>query len=124
MATEKVKNYTDAQEQLIRDMVRENGGKADKALAEKLAADERMNSTDGPRNARSIIAKITRMDDVTYVRQEPTTKDGKPVSKKQDIVKAIADLSGITASKLSGLDNAPKLALEVLRDAFAERKAA
>lgn len=117
---EKTPNYSPAQEALILAAVEANGGVANKSVAEKLAADPAMNADEGKgaaRNVRSIIAKMTRMD-IGYQRQQPTTKDGKPVNKKLDLVKSIADLSGVTASKLDGLDKAPKLALEAIRDAF------
>lgn len=116
-------NYTPAQEALILAAVAANGGVANKSVAEALAADERMNKDGSPRNARSIIAKMTRMD-VNYQAAEKLTKDGKPVTKKQDLVRTISDLSGITAAKLNGLDNAPKLALETLAAYLAEVKAA
>lgn len=119
MATEKTPNYSDAQVALILAAIEANDGVADKSVAEKLAQDARMNGENGPRNVRSIIAKMTRMDGVNYVRQQPTTKDGKPVQKKNELVERIATLAGVTASKLDGLEKAPKLALETLAAAFA-----
>jgi hypothetical protein len=120
MATEKTPNYNDAQVALILAAIAANNGVADKSVAETLALDPRMNDNDGKeRKPRAIIAKMTRMDNVNYVRQQPKTKDGKPVQKKLDLVAAIAKSSGITASALEGLDNAPKRALDALAAAFA-----
>lgn len=110
-------NYTPDQEKLILDAIAANGGKGNKSVAEQLAADPRMNGENGPRNARSIIAKMTRMD-VPYERVEPKTKDGKPVTKKADLVASIAKSAGVAVEKLSGLENSPKLALETLAAAF------
>lgn len=85
--------------------------------------DVRLDNDGNPRKARSITAKMSRLAEVegfTYQRKVATTKDGKPVTKKLDLVAKIADLSGIAAAKLDGLDKAPKLALETIAAAFAE----
>lgn len=123
MATEKTPNYSPAQEKLIVEAIAANDGVANKAVAETLANDPRMNGEDGPRKVRSIIAKMRRVvetrEDFSYERVQPATKDGKPVTKKTDLVARIAALSGATASKLDGLDKAPKLALDTLVEALA-----
>jgi hypothetical protein len=126
MATEKTPNYSTAQEALILEAIRDNGNVADFDLATKLAADPRMNMDEGKgeaRKARGITAKMARMKDAegfTYKGKQPTTKDGKPVTKKTDLVARIAELSGVVADKLSGLEKAPKLALETLAEYLAE----
>lgn len=121
-------NYSTAQETIILNAIRENGNVANLALAEVLAAREDMRDNDGQvRKARAITAKMSRMAEAngfTYERKAPTTKDGKAVTKKTDLVARIATLSGVTAAKLNGLETAPKLALESLVSAFAEREAA
>jgi uncharacterized protein (DUF2147 family) len=121
MATEKTPNYTAAQEAIIVALAAANGDTLDLTLAKSLADDPRMNDADGnPRNYRSIVAKISRMG-IAYKRKEPTTKDGKPVTKKSDLVSAIATLAGVNAAKLDGMEKSPKLALETIRDALASR---
>ena len=120
---EKTPNYSPAQENLILAAIAANDGVADKSVAETLAANPEMNGENGPRNVRSIIAKMIRMDGVNYVRQQPTTKDGKPVQKKLDLVAKIAASANVAASKLDGLEKAPKLALETLAASFASREA-
>lgn len=115
-------NYSTAQEAIIIAAVSANDGVANKTVCEALADNPAMDASDGPRNVRSIIAKVRRMVETngwTYERQAPMTKDGKPVTKKADLVATIAKASGITASKLDGLDKAPKLALESIAAAFA-----
>ena len=118
MATDKAPNYSDAQVAIIMAAIAANGGVANKSVAETLAADPRMNGENGPRNVRSIIAKMTRMD-VGYQRQQPQTKDGKPVTKKTELVAAIAKAAGVPVSKLDGGDKAPKLFLETVLEALA-----
>jgi hypothetical protein len=131
----KVANYTPAQEQIILDAVRANGNVANLELAEKLAKRSDMRDADGnERKARGITAKMSRMKEAhgfTYERKAPTTKDGKPVTKKTEIVGEIAKLAGVTAERLDALDKASKGALEILRDVLtsmseeiAEREAA
>jgi hypothetical protein len=130
MKNEKTPNYTVAQENLIRAAAVK--GVLNLAAAQKLADNPAMNSAEtGPRNARSIVAKISRMvtanmtdldgTPLTYERKVATAKDGTPVSKKADIVAAIAKAAGVTVAKLDGLDKAPKLALTSIRDAFTAR---
>jgi len=120
-------NYTAAQEAIMVDAIKSNGGVANQALANKLAADERMNAPadherPGARTPRSIVAKLRRVVDAnpgfSYERVVAKTKDGKPVTKKLDLVARIVELSGVPANKLDGLDKAPKLALDTIVEAF------
>jgi len=123
MATDKTPNYSADQENIILAAVRENGNIANLALAEKLAADPRMNGADGPRKPRGITAKMSRMAEAggfKYERKAPTTKDGQPVVKKLDAVKEIARLAGVDFAKLDGMEKAPKLALDTIRTALAD----
>jgi hypothetical protein len=62
------------------------------------------------KTARSLIAKIVRMD-VGYARQTPTTKTGDPVISKAKLVEQIAE---VVDGNLDGLDKAPKPALHAL----------
>lgn len=66
--------------------------------------------------ARGVIAKISRMPDVTYTRKAKVTKSGGVVEQKEDIVSEIASFVGAT---LDGLDKAPKPVLQALRDFLA-----
>lgn len=122
MATEKTPNYSATQESIILAAIAANGNVANIAVATTLAADPRMNDNDGnERKPRAIVAKMSRMADAhgfKYERKQPTTKDGKPVQKKLDLVALIASRAGVTADKLDGLEKAPKLALDTLAAAF------
>lgn len=119
MATEKTPNYSTAQVALILAAIEANGGVGNKSVAETLAANASMNTADGePRNYRSIIAKMNRMN-VPYERKVPTAKDGSAVEKKIEIVAEIATLAGVAASKLDTLEKSSKGALQSLRDALA-----
>lgn len=134
MSKEKTPNYSAAQVALIAAVAASNGGVLNLELAKSIAADPKMDSEDGARNYRSIVAKISRMVAsgetveidgepvaITYERKQPTTKDGKPVTKKTDLVNSIAALAGVNAAKLSGMDNSPKNALETLVAALQSR---
>lgn len=117
--TDKTPNYTAAQVAIILDAVAANGGVANKSVAASLADTPAMNGEKGPRNTRSIIAKMTRMSEIDYQRQVPVSKTGEPVAKKTALVERIAAAADVSASKLDGLDKAPKLALETLARALA-----
>ena len=123
MATEKTPNYSDSQVSLMTSAIRDNGGVANLALATTLSENSAMNAADGPRKPRSIVAKLRRIvdenDGFSYERKAPTTKDGKPVQKKLDLVSQIATLADVSADKLDGMEKAPKLALETLVAALA-----
>lgn len=121
---DKIANYSDAQVAIMVAAIRDNGNVANMALAEKLAADERMNDNDkNPRKARSIVAKLRKVVDenegFTYERKATVTKDGKPVQKKLDLVSRIATAANVPVAKLDGMEKAPKLALETLVAALA-----
>lgn len=118
MTIVKTPNYSDAQVALITAAIAANDGVANKSVAETLATNPAMNGENGARNVRSIIAKMTRMN-VNYQRQVPVSKTGEPIAKKTALVERIAMLADVSASKLDGLDKAPKLALETLVKAFA-----
>lgn len=62
--------------------------------------------------ARSVIAKITRME-LPYEKKVRTTKAGGKIESKEAIVAQIAELTGAT---LDGLEKAPKAALQAVRD--------
>lgn len=105
MTKQTASKYTPAQEQRIRDAAQE--GPLNQAVATALAAEF------GPKfTARSVIAKITRME-LPYARKVAVSKTGAPVEQKEAIVAEIATLVGAT---LDGLDKAPKPALQKLRD--------
>ena len=95
---DKVPNFTEAQEQRIRDTAPHNA-----ASAAELAAEF-------GKSPRSVIAKIVRME-VAYERKQPTTKTGEPVTKKETLVSEIAAIVG---ANLDGLEKAPKPALVAL----------
>lgn len=122
--TQNASKYTPAQEAIIRAAADDNGGVLNLEIAKALADREDMRDPDGKteRSYRSIVAKINRMG-LPYERKVPMTKDGKPISKKADIVKAIAEAASLRNSLLEGLENAPKKALEALRDAFVTKAA-
>lgn len=125
--SDKAPNFSTAQEQLIRDTAAANGGTLNLALVKTLAADAAMNTADGePRNYRSIVAKVSLMtrsgEPFSYERKQPTTKDGKPVTKKTDLVADIARLTGVAVAKLDGMDKSPKLALESIVAALEARE--
>lgn len=132
---EKTPNYSAMQTGLILAAAAANGGSLNLDIAKSLAANPAMDGEDGPRNYRSIVAKISRMVTagdtvevdgesvaVVYERKQPTTKDGKPVTKKVDLVNRIASLAGINAAKLDGMDKSPKQALEAIVSALESRE--
>lgn len=103
--TKNTSNYTEAMEDRIREAAEENGGKIDNELAGALAAEF------GTVGKRSVIAKATRME--IYKAKEKTSKSGGPVERKEDIAVEIGEIVG---ANMEGLENAPKLALQRLRD--------
>jgi hypothetical protein len=104
-AKKSASKYTPAMETRIREF-----GPLDQAAAVALAAEFGEGFT-----ARSVIAKITRMQ-LPYARKVAVTKTGAPVESKEKIVAQIAEIVGET---LDGLDKAPKPALQSLRDFLA-----
>lgn len=134
MTKEKIPNYSAAQVALITSVAASNGGVLNIDLAKSLSANPAMNNDEGARPYKSIIAKIARMVTagdtvevdgetvtITYERKQPTTKTGKPVTKKTDLVNRIATLAGVNAAKLDGMDNSPKQALETIVAALESR---
>lgn len=96
---ETVKNYTDAQEnELLAAGIIDN----DKALefAAKFGKD-----------VRSIRAKATRMG--IYKAAEKKSKTGGKIESKEDIV---SDISALVNKNMDGLEKAPKLVLQILRE--------
>lgn len=98
MAKEKQPNFTEAQEQRIRDTAPHNLASATE-LAEEFG-----------KSPRSIVAKIVRME-VAYERKQPTTKTGEPIVSKAKLVEQIA---GVVSGNLEGLEKAPKPALQAI----------
>lgn len=115
---EKTPNYSPAQESLILAAIAANDGIANKSVAETLATNSAMNGAEGPRSPRAIIAKMTRME-VNYQPQAKLTKDGKEVTKKNDLVARIAALAEVSVASLAGLEKAPKPVLETLVASYA-----
>ena len=94
-------NYSEAQEQRIRDFTAEHGANASSAA---------VLATEMGKTARSLIAKMVRMD-IGYQSKQPTTKTGEPVTSK---AKLVEQLSSVVEGNLDGLDKAPKAALHAL----------
>lgn len=97
--TETVKNYSEAQEAVLL-----AAGIIDNAKAMELAAQL-------GKDVRSIRAKATRMG--IYKAQAKVSKTGGKIESKEDIVKEISALIG---KNMDGLEKAPKLALQVIRE--------
>jgi hypothetical protein len=96
----KAPNYTPAQEQAIRDAAPLNNDKAI-ALANAMG-----------KTAASVRAKAVRMG-VAYDRKVAVTKSGGKVETKEAIV---AEIASLVSGNLDGLDKAPKLALQLVRN--------
>ena len=99
--------YTDAMLQRMRDV-----SPIDNEMAEKLAEEFGF-------SVASVRAKAVRTEGVDYQRKAKTTKDGKPVESKSDLVEEIAEALGSDAESFESLGNATKLVLQKLRDALA-----
>jgi len=103
MATiEKTANYSEAQEQMIRDAAPLNMEKA-AALAVTMG-----------KKPRSIIAKAVRME-IPYEKKGPVTKTGEAVVRKETLVEKI---KAFTGGSLEGLEKASKPALVSILAAF------
>lgn len=98
-------NYTAAQEAAIQDAFTAKGAALNYADAQALG--ERMG-----KNPKSVTAKIVRMG-VPYAKATPVTKTGATVVRKRDIV---AEIQNLCPGNLAGLEDAPKAALEAIRD--------
>ena len=94
----KAPNFTEAQEQRIRD------------TAPHCAASAAELALEFGKTPRSVIAKMVRME-VEYARKVPTTKSGDPIVSKADLV---AQISAVVDGNLDGLEKAPKPALHAL----------
>ncbi len=95
-------NYTPEMEQAIREESPLNIAKARK-LATKLG-----------KKPRSVIAKAISMPGVTYNAAEPTRKNGTPIIRKAEYVRAIEKALSSGEGALVGLEKATASALEML----------
>ena len=93
------KNYSEAQEKIMADC-----GVIDNAKALELAESF-------GKDVRSIRAKAVRMG--IYKAAEKVSKTGGKVESKEKIV---ADIAAIVGKNMEGLEKAPKLALQILRE--------
>jgi len=86
--------------------------RAEPVLNAEVAA--RLATSFGPKfTGRGVIAKISRMEGVTYQKKAKVTKTGEAVEQKEAIAAEIAELVG---ANLDGLDKAPKPALQAIRN--------
>ena len=123
----KTANYSPAQVAIIAAVAASNGGVLNYDLAKVIAARDDMRTAEGEtREPKSIVAKISRMVTakevtadgvaITYARKVAETKDGKPITKKADLVTRIAAAVGVDRSTLESMDKSSKGALELLAD--------
>ena len=100
-ATAKIveKNYSEAQEKIMADC-----GVIDNTKALELASQFK-------KDVRSIRAKAVRMG--IYKAAEKVSKSGGKVESKEKIV---LDIAKIVGKNMEGLEKAPKLALQILRE--------
>lgn len=96
------KNYSEAQEKIMADCGVIDNAKA-LELADKFGKD-----------VRSIRAKAVRMG--IYKAAEKVSKSGGKIESKDDIV---ADIAGLVNKNMEGLEKAPKLVLQILREKLA-----
>lgn len=96
------KNYSEAQEAILL-----AAGVIDNAKAMELAV--QLN-----KDVRSIRAKATRMG--IYKAQAKVSKTGGKIESKEKIA---ADIAAIVGKNLDGLEKAPKLALQIIRERLA-----
>lgn len=104
MATVTEKTYTESQESRIADVAEANGGKIDGALAESLA--EEFGKTPA-----SVRAKASRMG--VYQAKARTSKTGGKPETKEEIA---AEIGKLLNANMEGLEAAPKLAIQRIRD--------
>lgn len=100
--TETVKNYSEAQEAILL-----AAGIIDNDKAMELAAQL-------GKDVRSIRAKATRMG--IYKAKAKVSKTGGKIESKEQIA---ADISILVGKALDGLEKAPKLALQIIRERLA-----
>lgn len=106
--------YTAAHEAAIRAAAAESP--LNQARAAALAFDFNGGSETGKFSTRGVVAKISRMDGVSYQRKVATTKSGDPVEQKAALV---TEISALVGANLDGLDKAPKPALQAIRNFLA-----
>lgn len=94
MTVEMVNTYTAATDEASRD-------EAVEKLAEKFG-----------KGVRSIRAKLSR--EGVYIAKVAKNKAGGQAMRKEKIVEGIVTATGLNPAKLSGLDKAPKLALQTI----------
>lgn len=104
--TETEKNYSEAQEQRIRDAATANGGRINNDIAIDLAAEF-------GKDVRSVRAKAVRMD--LYAAKPKQSVNGGAVESKDDIV---ADIAALVNRNMDGLEKAPKEVLKSIRTAL------
>jgi len=100
------KNYTEAQEQRIREAATVESP-LNQAKAEALGAEF-------GKSARSVIAKAIRMN-VPYAKKVPVSKTGEPVTRKETLVE---EIGAFVPGSLDGLEKASKPALANILAAF------
>lgn len=106
MAKEIERTYSEAQEAAIMAAATANGGFINMDVAATVG-------TEIGKNAKSVIAKATRMG--VYKAKEKTSKTGGKVESKEDIV---AEISALVNKNMEGLEKAPKLVLQNIRAAL------
>lgn len=123
--------FSPAQEAIILEVAAAHGGvlNGDIVKAELCTrADMREAGSNEDRGFRSIVGKVSQMErsgsPFKYVKAAPKTKDGRPVTRKVDLVASIADAVGLAASKLNGMETSPKSALESLLEAIEDAQQA
>lgn len=93
------KNYTEAQEAILL-----AAGQIDNAKALEIAAKI-------GKDVKSVRAKAVRMG--IYKAAEKKSKTGGPVESKEKIA---ADIAALVGKSMEGLEKAPKLALQIIRE--------
>jgi hypothetical protein len=99
--------YTPAQEAVLRD-----SQPLDQAKSEALAARFNAETNSTKYTGKSVAAKANRMG-LTYIRKVAVSKTGSKIEQKDEIVSEIGRIVGLN---VEGLDKAPKLALQNLRN--------
>jgi len=102
---DKIPNYTEAQEQMIRDAAANGPLNLEKATALATAMGKK---------PRSIIAKAVRME-IPYAKRIATTKTGAAITRKEGIV---ADIAHFVPNLPAGLEGASKPALIAILSAL------
>lgn len=108
------KNYTVEQEKTLLEKY------TPKATQEIRDAQVKELAVEFGKKARSIIAKLSRMD--IYIAKVRTTKTGEAVVQKKDLVSEIAKAVGLTATSLVSLSKATKADLQALSNQLVQPK--